>query len=111
MAIQINEILKKLLLPRAESWNIDNVEVNETAEEIHVFLTYDRGVVVDKGIEYPIYDFRHERIWRHLDLWQYKTFIHAAIPRYRNSCGNIVSIEVPWAGATDRISELLKKKR
>ena len=60
------------------------------------------SVLVD-GAEYPIRDFRHERRWRHLDLWQYKTILDARVPRYRVG-GKVKSIDAPWALPTSRLS-------
>jgi hypothetical protein len=52
-------------------------------KEIRVKLNYcKQGVEID-GVRYPIYDHRKEREWRHLDLWQYKTYIVARVPRYQ----------------------------
>ena len=38
-----------------------------------------------------------ERTWRHLNFFQYKTFLHARVPRVRcDDCG-ILTVKVPWA--------------
>ena len=49
------------------------------------------------------------RKWRHLDLWQYKTYIKASVPRIKTPEG-IISMEVPWADNFSRISGLFEKK-
>ena len=78
-------------------------------KEIRVKLNYcKQGVEID-GVRYPIYYHRKEREWRHLDLWQYKTYIVARVPRYQKD-GKVVSVEVPWANADARLSWLLEKK-
>lgn len=108
--LSIDDILKNLLLQNNDDWCITNVTCDDTSEEIHVILKYLRDKVVVDGTEYPILDFRHERNWRHLDLWQYKTILEARIPRYR--IGNQVkSVEVPWALPTSRLSWLMEKKQ
>ena len=52
-------------------------------------------------------DYRPEREWRHLDMWQCQTFIHASIPRYKDAGGRPQSVEVPWAESRNRITDLL----
>ena len=42
------------------------------------------------------YDTR-ERTWRHLDFFQYKTYIHARQPRFRCPKHGVHFIPVPWA--------------
>lgn len=108
--LSTEDILKNLLLQDNDDWCITKVTCDDVSEEIHVTLKYLRDTVKVDGTEYPILDFRHERNWRHLDLWQYKTILEARIPRYR--IGNEVkSVEVPWALPTSRLSWLMEKKR
>jgi transposase len=47
----------------------------------------------------PIFDYRQERIWRHLDSMEHATFIHCRLPRVRTSDGKIHTVEVDWADA------------
>lgn len=109
METNIKKILKKILLPISESWEIDNISVDESNEEIYVDLKYSGKSVKVNSIEYPIYDFRASRTWRHLDLWQYKTYLRARMPRYKDSTG-VKTINVPWAEAVEQITNLLEKK-
>jgi len=111
MEITAKDILEKLLLPVSEGWVLDKVEVDESDKEIHVSVKYCLDtVLINKGT-FPIYDFRAERDWRHLDLWEYKTVIKGRIPRYKTDEGQVKSISVPWADAQERMSLLLEKKR
>lgn len=107
----VQDILQNLLLQNDNNWEIESVTCNETDEEIRVKLHYRSKDVIIQGKAYPIYDYRHERDWRHLDLWQYKTYLEASIPRYVDSNGKVVSVEVPWALPNSRISWLMGKKR
>jgi len=105
-----NTILEKILLPLNTAWEVSDVVTNERTEEIFVNLRYKFDYVEDNGIRYPIYDHRKERKWRHLDLWQYKTYLQAQLPRYKDNSGNFKSVEVPWAEEYERMSILLEKK-
>jgi len=105
-----DEILAALLLPRGGDWVIDSVRVDDLEESIYVNVKFIRDEVTVCGKKFKIFDFRHERTWRHLDLWQYKTFVTARIPRYKVN-GEVLSLEVPWADPGERLTSLLEKKR
>jgi hypothetical protein len=104
------EILGKILLPINSDWAVSGVSTNETTEEIFVKLRYKSDYVEDNGIFYSIYDYRKERSWRHLDLWQYKTYLRAELPRYKDNNGKFKTVSVPWADICERMSILLEKK-
>ena len=48
------------------------------------------------GAMHGVYDTR-ERTWRHLDIWQYKTYIHRGLPRLDCDEGGPPGAGVPWA--------------
>ena len=90
------DILSKLLLQNNDDWEIENVVCDDSVEEIRITLKYRHSTIKVDGKEFPILDFCHERSWRHLDMWQYKTVLEAKIPRYRDG-GKVKSVPVPWA--------------
>lgn len=104
------EVLQHLLLPHNKDWDVVDIEFREEQSEIIVDINYNKTTVSQFGVSYPIYDYRPIRIWRHLDLWQYSTYLRARIPRYE-SFGKVVSAPVPWAQEHERITNLLEKKR
>lgn len=53
------------------------------------------------GITCAKYDFRPRR-WRHLDTMEYKTFIHADLPRVECKEHGVRQVYVPWAEALSR---------
>ena len=103
-------VLQKLLLPLDKDWDIVGVEIQELESVIIVDVSYNKSSVLHEECEFSIYDYRPSRLWRHLDLWQYKTYLRARIPRYSIQ-GKIVSLDVSWADTKERITELLEKKR
>ena len=105
-----SEILNALLLPQGSDWAIDSVRVEESNCSIYVNVRFSSPHIIVAGKSFKIFDFRHERTWRHLDLWQYKTFITARIPRYKVD-DKVLSVEVPWADSGERMTSLLEKKR
>lgn len=44
----------------------------------------------------PVHDAR-ERVWRHLNFFQYKAFIHAGVPRVTCPAHGVHAVPVPWA--------------
>jgi len=125
---KVEEILNKILLPLNSSWKIDDVQLKESTDEVFVELKYDlpytctmyevRSIEVDSR-RYGIYDHRPSRLWRHLDLWHYKTFISARLPRYKDEKGFYLyfvrstkyhTIDIPWAEPSEQMTVLLKKK-
>jgi hypothetical protein len=110
METTVEKILEKILLPVSKGWEISGVSVDEQKQEIYVDLVYtSRSVFVDSS-EYLVFDFRESRTWRHLDLWQYKTFLRARMPRYKTD-SEVKTVAVPWADALERMTYLLEKKR
>ena len=102
------DILSKLLLHNNNDWEIENVTCDDSTEEIHVMLKYRYDTIKVEEKEFPIFDFRHERSWRHLDMWQYKTILEARIPRYHDG-EEVRSVAVPWALPNSRMSWLMEK--
>ncbi len=110
MKEDILQALEKILLPLSSGWSLEQVTTDENKEEVYVKLRYTNSEVFVEDEPYAIYDFRHERQWRHLDLWHYKTYIIARIPRFKDTEG-VKTMEVPWADHHERISWRLEKKR
>lgn len=46
----------------------------------------------------PVHD-RRERVWRHLNFFQYKAFIHAAMPRVTCPAHGVRTVPAPWGPA------------
>ena len=110
MKEEILKALEKIPLPLSTGWEVEQITTDENKEEVYVKLHYTSNEVLVEGRAYAIYDFRQERQWRHLDLWHYKTFIIARIPRFKDTEG-VKTMDVPWADHHERISWRLEKKR
>ena len=83
-------------------WTVVDVEMRECSpdpDELHVYVERTPGHALRCprcGAMHGVYDTR-ERTWRHLDIWQYKTFVHCKLPRLDCGEGGPVTAEVPWA--------------
>jgi transposase len=106
----VTNILHKILLPLDKSWKISGVRLDEPAGEVYVDLKYGLPYIEVNNRRYSIYDHRPSRGWRHLDLWQHKTFLTARLPRYKDEKGFYHTIDIPWAGKSEQMTDLLKKK-
>jgi transposase len=106
------EELYKIILEIDENWEVTSIKADELNEEVFVMINYIKSKAIDPitGEECSLYDHREERIWRHLDTMQYKTFIKCNVPRVKNSLGKVTTIAVPWADKLNRVTYLLEKK-
>lgn len=85
------------LLQLSSDWSVSKIETDHAQQSIHVHLSYAGDRAPETGELCAIYDYREERQWRHLDTMQYRTYLHARVPRVRLPSGEIVTVRVPWA--------------
>lgn len=86
-----------------QPWFVSYREFMKETGELHVYLDFKRGAVFPcPECQTPgnkVHDsVNDDRIWRHLNFFQYKTFIHARHPRVKcNDCKKILTVKVDWA--------------
>ena len=83
-------------------WRVEDVWFEEGAggspDELHVRVGRVPGMAVECpacGVRRGVYDTR-ERTWRHLDIWQYETVVHCAVPRVDFSEDGVLTARMPW---------------
>lgn len=84
-----------------DEWEVSDVWFEEregTQDELHVRVAHRKG----QAVECPVchrkcgtYDTR-ERTWRHLDIWQYETIVHCAVPRADCPEDGVHACRMPW---------------
>lgn len=98
-----------------EPWYVKGVEFKEkendpTQKELHISIDFRKGAsfvvrnedgnaVTDENgevIEFKAHD-TVERTWRHLNFWQYETYLHARVPKISDGSGYCPTVRVPWA--------------
>ena len=85
-----------------DEWAVAGVEMRRCGpdpDELHVYVERTPGHAMRCprcGAMHGVYDTR-ERTWRHLDIWQYKTYIHRGLPRLDCDEGGPPGAGVPWA--------------
>ena len=91
--------LYKQILGIQPPWMVTEVERSMAAGEVTVHVAHDsevRSTCSHCGAPCPGYDQR-SRTWRHLDTWQFKTLIVAAVPRVTCPTHGVGTVTVPWA--------------
>ena len=96
-------------------WKVTKVELipekaNASKMELHINIDFERGAkflfYFEDGTQWvdangvPIEKTAHdtvERTWQHLNFFQYKTYIHARVPKVSDGEGHCPTARVPWA--------------
>ncbi len=93
-------------------WQIQRVELRLEEGAVHVFLGHARGVrwsCPQCRRRCKLHDHQPERQWRHLDLFQYQTILHAEPPRCRCEEHGVQSVVLPWAEKGSRFTALFER--
>lgn len=104
--------LYEYLLGLKSPWSVSRVELNVKEQRVDVWAEHPEGTVwgcPTCGHEQMLYDHAEERVWRHLDSCQYKTYLHARIPRVQCSEHGVLQVMVPWAEPKSRFTLLFER--
>jgi transposase len=106
------EDLLTIALDLPQFWTIDHIDMDIKNLEVHVWLRHDKTRLPCKECNEssPVYDHGKMRSWRHLDLWEYRTYIHAEIPRVNCEKHGIHSIQPGWAEGNGRMTYKMESK-
>ena len=93
-----SEQIFALALGISKPWKIDKVNFDESSSRLDIYLKFTRGhkFKMEDGIEYTAHD-TVSRKWEHLNFFQHKCYLHANVPRVKQSNGKIETQSVPWA--------------
>ena len=97
-----SEEIFRMALGLEAPWEVTKIsfEINSTgSKDLHIYLGYNKSFVKfkDENGKSLIYD-HNERMWRHLNFFQYNCYLHCDVPRVKDKeSGNILQVEVPWA--------------
>jgi transposase len=84
-----------------DAWEVTGTwfeEVEGGSDELHVRVARRRGRAVpcpECGRRCGVHDTR-ERTWRHLDIWQFRTYVHCAVPRTDCPEHGVRTVLMPW---------------
>ena len=77
---------------------VDKVEQGGKVEQVELMIKISSDYVYSspEGEICRIHSF-DERVWRHLNLFEYPCYIRCKVPRYQDKSGKTYLLEVPWA--------------
>jgi transposase len=93
--------LFSLALGLTKPWQVADLKFSKEEGRLDLWIDFVKGAKFpcpscDQAKEAEVHD-TLERTWRHLNFFQYETYLHARVPRVRcGSCG-VKQVEVPWA--------------
>jgi transposase len=97
-----------------EPWTVTRVELNVSEQQVDIWVGHPAGVkwlcphCGEESDELSCRDHAEERTWRHLDTCQFKTYLHARIPRVDCPEHGVVNVSIPWAEAQGRFTALME---
>lgn len=77
-----------------EAWEVSETwsgEVEGGPNKLHAKVARRRG----HAVPCSVHDTR-DRTWRHLDIWQFRTYVHCAAPRTDCPEHDAGTVPVPW---------------
>ena len=100
------------ILGMKSPWSVSTVQLSMELQQVDVFVEHPSGTSFccpDCSESLPCYDHTPERQWRHLDSCQFKTILHARIPRVHCSEHGVKQVRVPWAEKGSRFTILFER--
>jgi len=93
-----------LLLDFGDEWVVTEIETDHKEKEVYIYLEYKSDVYEDPHTLEParLYDHSEMRQWRHLDIWDYKSYILCRVPRVKCKDGKVRQIALGWSSQHDR---------
>lgn len=89
-------------------WSVSDVILDMSAQTVHVYVVHDplagRLRCSSCGRDCPGYDTQEERIWRHLDTCQLKTFLVCSLPRVECPDHGVRPAEASWTAPSSRFT-------
>lgn len=108
-------LLFEKLIGIQKPWTITRIDMEPAQKhpermEMHVYVDFL------PGSEFPCpvcgeackaYD-AEEKVWRHLNIFQYRCYLHARVPRVRCESHGVRTVEVPWGRAGSGFTLLME---
>ena len=93
-------------------WNVSEVKLSIEQQQVDVFVEHPTGTKFccpECQQSLPCYDHAEPRCWRHLDSCQFKTVLHARIPRVECPTHGVKQVAVPWAEKGSRFTVMFER--
>lgn len=83
-------------------WHIIRVVLDEEQKQVEIYVEWPSNRMVrcpECNKRCTRKDHREERTWRHLDVMEWKTYVHCTTPRSDCPIHGVMTVTVPWADA------------
>ena len=85
----------------AKPWQVVDLKFSKEEGRLDLWLDFGKGAKFpcpscQETREGEVHD-TLERTWRHLNFFQYETYLHARVPRIRCGTCGVKQVDVPWA--------------
>ena len=88
-----------LALGLVPPWAVDDVRFTVEEKRLDLHVNFPKGSHFPCpvcGQDCPVHD-TQEKVWRHLDFFQYAAYLHARVPRVQCPEHGVHLVPVPWA--------------
>lgn len=90
----------KVALQLESPWELKRIEFDDSDQAWHLYVDFERGATFacpNCGDTCKAYD-AEKKSWRHLDFWNWKTYMHARVPRTDcKGCNKITLVPTKWS--------------
>jgi transposase len=89
-----------MALGLSKPWHVVDIRFSKEEGRLDLEIDFSKGAKFPCPLcaeeESEVHDTK-DRTWRHLNFFQYETYLHARVPRVRCGRCGIRQVEVPWA--------------
>ena len=93
-------------------WFVSEVSLDTDGEQVDIHVAHPEGTKFccpECERSLACYDHASPRGWRHLDTMQFKTVLHAAVPRVKCPEHGVKQVRIPWAEPGSRFTLLFER--
>ena len=101
------------LLGLPQPWRVDRVELDKKAGRVDIWLVHPervRWLCPSCKESLGVYDHTPERVWRHLDTCEYRTYLHGRLPRVNCPKHGVAQVNAAWAEGDGRTTVALESR-
>ena len=81
-------------------WYIRSIDFDINKRQLDIHIDFETGskfpCPLCSSSDSPVHD-TIERLWRHLDFFQFRTYLHCRVPRIKCEVCGVKQVKVPWA--------------